>query len=347
LLVPAAAPALAAPKVRQIDYVALEDSMAAGVLGKDAPDSTHTDFGYPNVIARYLSKVPNAAYSFDKSFCEAGETAANLAVKTSGPEVYALLTKAEIVTLDIGANDVLGPLYDYYQACTEANPEPTLEGALPALAQMISHLPRTGKGVQKNIEKILQNIINANRHAKIYIIGYYNPLPGVNPNGLDLEGAVAYFNSFIMKAAANAALKNFGVSITYIPTMVPMAAIHPEQNLNPHDIHPTIEGQHSHRGPVLEADQKRYPVYKVTDADGHTSQNAGDRGINSSGPHGPLCIERADSRTQNFRVNRHKPLYQRFFVCTGTLILFSHTKTGAKRCKKALSPAGTGTTSPL
>jgi hypothetical protein len=70
LLVPAAAPVLAAPRVRQIDYVALGDSMAAGVLGKDVPDSTHTDFGYPNVIAEYLGQVPNTAYSFDKSYCE-------------------------------------------------------------------------------------------------------------------------------------------------------------------------------------------------------------------------------------------------------------------------------------
>lgn len=45
-----------------------------------------------------------------------------------------------------------------------------------------------------------------------------------------------------MKAVANASLKNLGVSITYIPTMAPMATIHPKQNLNPHDIHPTIAG---------------------------------------------------------------------------------------------------------
>ncbi len=113
-----------------------------------------------------------------------GETAANLAVKTSAPEAYALLKNAEIVTLDIGANDALGPLYEYYEACTEANVEPTLEGVLPALAQMILDLPRTGKSVQKNIEKILQNIINANRNIKIYIMGYYNPLPGVPPSAL-------------------------------------------------------------------------------------------------------------------------------------------------------------------
>lgn len=187
-LVPAAAPALAAGKVKQIDYVTLGDSTAAGVLGKDVPDSTPTNFGYPNVIAQYFGKVSDTVYSFDKSYCEAGETVANLAVKTSSPRAKNLLKGAEIVTLNIGANDVPGPLYDYYEACRAANTEPTLKGALPALAEMILDLPQMGKGVQKNIEKLLQNIINANRGARIYVMGYFNPLPGINPYGIDLKG---------------------------------------------------------------------------------------------------------------------------------------------------------------
>lgn len=246
VLVLVATPAMALTLTKQIDYAAFGDSVAAGVLADPVhPGSTlYSNLGYTDDINNMLRST-GLKGNFSEDFCTSGQTAAGL-VKQIGynqAKFQSLVGAAEIVTLDVGANDLLGPLYAYYEKCLAEGIPMTVEGAMPALLQMINNLNTTGKDVQANIQTILQGMLKANKNVKIYVMGYYNPLPALKDQyNIDLSLFVVYFNTFIARAVANVALKNLGASITYVPTLVPMATVHPAANLLFPDIHPTPVG---------------------------------------------------------------------------------------------------------
>lgn len=232
---------------RTINYMALGDSVAAGVMLPYYPEKS--DFAYTDDIAIMLK---NAGFNvnFDKSFCKAGATAAGLATitegfKTLGTGPYNLIHNANIVTLDIGANDFLGGFYAAVNSIKDIQYPTDIEvaGVIDSLNAAINGLyyGSTGKDVQKNIETILQNILTANPKAKIYVMGYYNPLPGLSVYGMDLTVPVMYFNTFIYKAICNVRTKT-GASISYVDTLLPMSGGVEKGYLSPTDIHPTETG---------------------------------------------------------------------------------------------------------
>lgn len=273
-------PAMAAETTNHIDYVAFGDSVAAGVRGGISYPGFElgSNKGYTDDIAKMLEDS-DVLKSFNKNeiFCRSGMTAETLAINsavlnTPGTPEWHLVKNAEIVTLDIGANDLLGPLYAYFGTLTDAqkatlmyiqqaNPaelvsilkQPEVVGILNEVMERLNQIVynlyygSTGQDAQRNIKIILQNILNANKNVKIYIMGYYNPLPALsaaynaayNAN-LDLNTPVQYFNNFIIKAISEVIDSNKGASIYYVPTMAAM--ISSNVNLAPTDIHPTEAG---------------------------------------------------------------------------------------------------------
>ncbi len=243
MLVMSITPALAASV--PIDYVAFGDSVASGVRG--GVREAGSDLGYTDLIAADL-RAAGALGSFNEDFCVSGMTAKQLAVNTAvlkdtSSSGYKLVKNAEIATLDIGGNDLLAPIYAYMKTLSS--------GSSPDLAKIKEILTAVGDsvkdgvtvpGVESSIETILQNILSANPSIKIYVMGYYNPLPAAAAlTGVDLDTPLKDFNVYIKKAVANVITANPGASITYIDTMAAIAA-DSANALVPTDIHPTPAG---------------------------------------------------------------------------------------------------------
>ena len=122
LLIAGAPPVLTfageAPKT--LNYVAIGDSVAAGVRGGIYPPGSEpgSDKGYTDYIANKL-KSAGVLGDFNKDICVAGATALELAQRVgadlSGPagKEATAIKNADIITFDAGANDLLGPLYQY------------------------------------------------------------------------------------------------------------------------------------------------------------------------------------------------------------------------------------------
>lgn len=239
---PALADSSAAPS---IDYVAFGDSVASGVRG--GVKEVGSDFGYTDLIAADL-KAAGALGFFNEDFCVSGMTAKLLASNTSvltdtTSSGYKLVKNAEIATLDIGGNDLLAPIYAYMKTLTG--------GQSPDLAKIKDILTAVGDsvndgvtapGVEISIETILQNILKANPNIKIYVMGYYNPLPAAAAiTGVDLNTPLKDFNVYIKKAITDVSAANTGASIYYVDTLAAMAA-DSSNALVATDIHPTPAG---------------------------------------------------------------------------------------------------------
>jgi glucan-binding YG repeat protein len=141
----------------QVDYVALGDSLAAGMTpqGQDRPPvkGVDPDWGYPNYIAQDFAKSYQllnfvnygvSGYKTDDVIADLGKA-----------DVQNEIKKATHLTIDIGANDVLPVVKD------------------PAQAQT------TIATVAAKLNTILSTIDQLNPNVKVYVMGYYNPFPYV------------------------------------------------------------------------------------------------------------------------------------------------------------------------
>jgi len=164
-----------------INYVALGDSGAAGVRampGQLPGWEEGSDYGYTDLIANWLYEVEGVIGRFNEEYSISGNTAAQLAVDTSTKDAGKLLKHADIVTITVGVNDFLQPLYAYFDYCIENELPLDINEALLALKAGIDYFDAGGDmELQANMEIILGNILDANPEAKIYVMGYYNPLP--------------------------------------------------------------------------------------------------------------------------------------------------------------------------
>lgn len=231
LLFATGAPVLAAPKTTNvIDYVALGDSGAAGVRGMPGqlPGwEEGSDYGYTDNIANWLSLL-GVLGKFNEDYSISGNTAAQLAIDTSTTEAYKILKKAELVTVTIGANDVLGPLYAYYYYCIANEQELTLEGAMYAVGLIVANMESGGADdIKDNIKVVLKNVLDANPNARIYVMGYYNPLPCLVSLGFDAVPFVVMINQLINQAIFETMAAYTGASIDYIDTLGPINGIVP------------------------------------------------------------------------------------------------------------------------
>jgi lysophospholipase L1-like esterase len=131
-----------------VRYVALGDSLAAG-------QTPYGGFGpsYANYIAANFQKehVPVTLTNDGVS----GFTTDQLreAIRLNKKE-QAQIHSANLITIDIGANDLLGVLK-------------TNQAQVPATIQHVG----------KNLHLILATIHNMNPRAQVYVMGYYNPFP--------------------------------------------------------------------------------------------------------------------------------------------------------------------------
>lgn len=192
---------------KQFDYLALGDSLAVGItpFGQDG-------LGYPDYLkqrfeqSNYLVNLTNLGVSGDTSFHLVANVGSNLATQQA-------IRDSELITIDIGANDLIGTLLT----------NPALLGTAVT-------------NVKNNLNVTLQTIKVLNPRADVYVMGYYNPLPHLP------EAQQAQLLPFL--DALNGAIEADTVAngYTFVETNKIIAKKVDRYLPNPQDIHLSTEG---------------------------------------------------------------------------------------------------------
>jgi lysophospholipase L1-like esterase len=134
----------------QVEYVALGDSLAAGMTPKG--EDRVGDLGYPDYIKENFTKSYQLL-DFD-NFGVSGYTTDNVIADFNKVEVQKEIKEATHLTIDIGANDLL-----------------------PVIQTNPAQAPTAIATIAAKLNIILSTIGQLNPKVKVYVMGYYNPFP--------------------------------------------------------------------------------------------------------------------------------------------------------------------------
>ncbi len=169
-------------KSGEIRYIALGDSIAAGVNSYGA-----IDYGYTDYIEDYLLRNDRLGF-YTNSFAESGYTTRdvmndindNKVVEVDGKKVYLkeALRESDLVTLTIGANDFFKEI------------------SLDAVKDLVTDMEKTKKEADNIAIEVKNTIILIKKYAKnkIVVTGYYNPFPRLLMFKDNLDEVIKYFN---------------------------------------------------------------------------------------------------------------------------------------------------------
>lgn len=206
-------------------YVALGDSLAANV-GVEAPRD-----GYVSRLHRWLQERDGAQYGL-RNFGVSGETSGTLIRGGQLVQAVAFMRSHEVayVTIDIGANDLLGHL---------GSEDCSVDLAAAACRERID-ASRTA--YTANIEEVFRRLREAAPNATIVFLRAYNPFSlGFGP-GVGFEArSNAILDSFNDLAAAAAGAHSILVADGFTP-MVGTTASTTHMLDDPPDIHPRAIG---------------------------------------------------------------------------------------------------------
>ncbi|WP_096202976.1 GDSL-type esterase/lipase family protein [Bacillus sp. FJAT-45350] len=221
---------------KEISYVALGDSLAAGMTPlRDSNGLPQFDKGYPEFIQLLVQTETNVNL---RNFAVAGYTSSHILedIQNDGREFFTFqgvdlpvhttglrshIENANIITLNGGAND----LFQYLQVKDgEVNVDfINLQQAIPK--------------VKQNMHDIISEIKTLNPEANIYIMGYYNSFPYIDEQ----------FRNLILSILDNLneslyQLTETSDSIHFIPTADVIASNHQTYLPNPNDVHLSLLG---------------------------------------------------------------------------------------------------------
>jgi lysophospholipase L1-like esterase len=209
-------------------YVALGDSYAAG----QTPYGTATGYSYTDIIKEKLE-----LYGYDVNYSKMGVSGyTSVDIIKQLENLNQILYNAEIVTIDIGINDLL--LLPEILPYIHTPPAKSFDEAQSAATKK---MPEIAANIKKIIIKIKE--INPDSDPQIYIMGYFNAFPD-SPEFLPI---ILSLNESIHKIAIE-------TGVTYVDTMAAM-----NEKLReylPGDFHPTIEGYRAIADEFWEAIQK-------------------------------------------------------------------------------------------
>lgn len=147
-----------APVKKNVEYVALGDSLAAG----QTPDG-YIDYGYPDYIADTFKKSKQYKLIDYENDAIPGYTSIQLKNDLlNSSKIKKQVKEATHITIDIGANDLLAILKEN-QDLSQQKVQDQLTAAISAVGE--------------NLQAILSKIDQLNPKAKVYVMGYYNPFP--------------------------------------------------------------------------------------------------------------------------------------------------------------------------
>lgn len=202
-------------KKEPFDYVALGDSLAAG----RTPYGEHKD-GYVNYLA---SRFEQSQYDVElDNYGVSGYRTTHILNELLNPvnpkykSLRESIQNAELVTIDIGANDLLAEL-----AKIQAN---------PALA------PTVLKEIGGRLFIILSEIDKINPDTTVYVMGYFNPFPHLPE---EQQAALLPLLDAFNQAIETVAMQTGDI---FVPTAKVIEKHEIEYLPNPKDIHLDLEG---------------------------------------------------------------------------------------------------------
>lgn len=209
-------PASASREKGVVHYIALGDSLAAGVT----PENQVSD-GYADMIASKF-KEEGALGSFTKQFSVPGLTSLQLVESVKSEETEEALKEANLVTISAGANDLLR-LVEFDKTTGD-------------IAYDFAAVQHALLGVYQNISAAIKQIKALNAEAKIYIMGYYFPFPHLEE---DKKAELVKMSELLNSTLENAAGAEGG---TFVSVSDKFGNDGVDFVPNPNNIHPSIEG---------------------------------------------------------------------------------------------------------
>lgn len=203
---------------QSIDYLAIGDSLAAGVLSNNTLGN-----GYPFFIEKGIEDEQGIDVDLVNEGVP-GYTTENVLnqLKNNGNNIRESFADAEFITIDAGANDLL-------QAIDIENIDPENPG------EAIADVTKAIEQIRSNMNEILVQINELNPDAPIYVMGYYNAMPYVEDMQDLITIVMDMMNNKIEEVATNA-------GAMYIPTFESFVGKYESYLPNPNNIHPNEEG---------------------------------------------------------------------------------------------------------
>ncbi|MBO9130530.1 GDSL-type esterase/lipase family protein [Bacillus sp. 165] len=193
-----------------INYVALGDSLAAGVTPYKAINK-----GYPVFLYERLQQSSQRTVTY-QNFGVPGYATSDVLLdfKQNRNNIKQAIKKANIITIDIGANDLL-----------------------PVVLSGSGDVKNTLSQTFLNTLLIIAKIKSWNPKAQIYIMEYYNPFPYLPAaQQAPLLGVLAQLNNSILL------ISKMNPSTYYVPTAAIVAQNYLTYLPNPADIHLSLTG---------------------------------------------------------------------------------------------------------
>src|SRR5690625_1054229 len=209
----------------ELNYVALGDSLAAGFLNKTDPPLYEIGNGYPFFIKQGIEAEMGYGINLTNRGI-GGYTTEDVRIQVEYDlVVQAQIESADFITLDAGANDLLGAVdIGAIDMSDPESMEAALQDAMAALSQ-----------VEENMDVILNKITELNPDAPIYVMGYYNALPYLEDMQEIVVMIIGMLNDTIYDVTSN-------YEASYVPTFVAYEGNYGLYLPNPNNIHPTEEG---------------------------------------------------------------------------------------------------------
>ncbi|MBO0587679.1 S-layer homology domain-containing protein [Sporosarcina sp. E16_8] len=209
-----------------IDYLAIGDSLAAGVtpnneLGK----------GYADFLAESIREI-GALKTYNKGFSYPGYKTTDvlndiklnvtkdiygIGFEEKSAKLQQAIKDAEVITISAGANDIL-PLLKQDPVTGKATIDQKV--ALITLQQ-----------VGTNYKSIMAQINEINPDAQVYVMGYYNPFPYMSE---DIQPLLKQLLDMLNKAIATGLV---GTQAIFVPTGEVIASDYKTYLPNPENIH--------------------------------------------------------------------------------------------------------------
>jgi len=209
-----------------IDYVALGDSLAAGVTSNNELGEGYTDY-----LAQSMHSI-GALKSFNKGFSFPRYTTGDLVkdlqenvtkdvfgigYNVEKVQLHQSIADAEVITISAGANDVL-PLVKIDSATGIATVD---QQAMAAAIQQVA----------LNYKLILKQISNLNPDAQVYVMGYYNPYPYMSAE------IQPFLDQLLNSLNKGIEMGLTGTTANFVPTGEVIATDHLAYIPNPLNIH--------------------------------------------------------------------------------------------------------------
>jgi lysophospholipase L1-like esterase len=206
---------------KEVYYVGLGDSLAAGQtpykeLGKGYPDFIADKYEEAGVLKAFVRDYAVSGYTTQNVL----DDITNDVTKGNNDSIKVALSHATHITLDAGANDLLQLL--------------TIDRAKGTITFDQQEVVKAFGVIQANLSKTIAEIKAINPEAKIYLMGYFNPLPHLTDYQALLNLTLVQFNKVIEGVAT-------ATGSTYVATDKTIAA-NIEFLPNKEDVHLSEDG---------------------------------------------------------------------------------------------------------